>query len=124
MLHQTFKMTNKLVPKSMCFCLTEVYPTFLHNTISLSSCQIFTCLYSHYCPCNNPLELRCLSWPWQNCHHLKSTHVGQQKEMLSPFHFHPCRSILTFTIIKNISSSFQSSDAKLQERLMIPRFNY
>ena len=114
-------MSNELVPKkSILFCLSEVYHTLLYQTSS-SSFHTFTQLCKHNCPCNTPLELRCLSWPWQNCNHIKSTHVAQQNNFFPLFHSHPWKSILTLwtSVIKIfLFQAIQGSDTKERGRQM------
>lgn len=108
--------------KGFCFRLADIdHTASLYNLfIILLHMNLF--IYSKQdSPHNTPLELRCLSWPWQNCNHIKSTHVGLQNEILSLFIFHPWKSILTLwpSIMKILLFKwFKSSDAKLQWRLI------
>lgn len=59
--------------------------TILHHTAYSSSYHTLTWVCKHVNPCNAP-QLRCLCWPWQNCHHIPPTHVGLQNAVLSLFH--------------------------------------
>lgn len=84
-----------------------------HATFS-SSYNTFPCLFKHVSPCNTTSELRDLCWPWQNCHSIRSTHVGAQNDFFT-ISFSPLKiyTDLVHEHHKNISAAFSRPSAKL-----------